>query len=509
MVSVATSSEFARKRKPRGLGLAFGNDQVAIPDTGGGSASQAMTSVPSSNPVTSTLPRTTRGLGTAANSNQPQHKTVAELTAEYASKDSPLMTLARTQGAQLANRRGLLNSSIASQASMDSILGVAVPMASQDSQQSLTRAENQLDRSLQERMQGRDISSREKISFAQIESSEGIAAAQRALDRELQATALSHADQQQIRDIASREGMAAADRALQEKLTLAEIGSREKISLADIASREGIAQAQMALDERLQAVQLDHNTQAQIRDIASREGMAEADRALDQALAELDVDSRERIALAQIESTEGLAEAERALDRELQNASLAAADEQQIRDIAAREGMAAADRALQETLQNRDFAFETEMREQDRQLQERIAGMNLNSDDRNAASQLMSNMLGQYATDFQTIMSNPNLSADDRTAQLESIKNFLDTRLSLVEQQYQVDLDWGLPGENDFTQGQATARIEQLYQQHLGRSPDLGGLDFWAAELANGTRTLEDIEAEFIRAAIREREAVS
>ncbi len=495
MVSMATSME----QKRRGLGPAFGNDMVALPGSGS-SASQSIQSA-----TTASLPSATRGLGVAAKTNQ--HKSVAQLVTDYTSKDSPLMTMARTEGLKAANRRGLLNSSMAAQASMDSVLANTLPMASQDSAQSLTRSENALDRQLQERMQGRDIASREKISFAQIESSEGIAEAQRALDRELQASALSHADQQQIRDIASREGMAAADRALQEKLGMADIASREKMTLAQIASTEGIAKAEMALDERMQKARIDADTQAQLRAIASNEGIAEAERALEQELATEDMALRERLSRNQIESAQELAQLDRELDERLHQSGLDAAEQQQIRDIASRESIAEADRAFQQALQDREFDFETQMRQQDRSLQERIANMNLDSDDRNAASQLMSNMLGQYATDFQTIMSNTNLSAEDRTAQLESIKNFLDTRLSLVEQQYTVDLDWGLPGEDDFTQGQATARVEQLYQQHLGRSPDLGGLDFWAGELANGNRTLEDIEAEFIRAAIREREA--
>jgi hypothetical protein len=56
---------------------------------------------------------------------------VAALTAE----DSPLMKQARTSGLQLANARGVLNSSIAAGASEDAALRAATPIASQEAAQ--------------------------------------------------------------------------------------------------------------------------------------------------------------------------------------------------------------------------------------------------------------------------------------------------------------------------------------------------------------------------------------
>lgn len=50
-------------------------------------------------------------------------------------KDNPLMTQARTGAAQYANKRGLLNSSIAAGAGEDAALRVALPIASQEAGQ--------------------------------------------------------------------------------------------------------------------------------------------------------------------------------------------------------------------------------------------------------------------------------------------------------------------------------------------------------------------------------------
>jgi hypothetical protein len=69
------------------------------------------------------------GLGVGATTD------VGKIAAEYAAQDSALMQRARTEGRQIANQRGLLNSSIAAQAAQNAILDRAIPMAQQESQQ--------------------------------------------------------------------------------------------------------------------------------------------------------------------------------------------------------------------------------------------------------------------------------------------------------------------------------------------------------------------------------------
>jgi hypothetical protein len=51
------------------------------------------------------------------------------------SQNNPLFQNARVEGMRFANRRGLLNSSIAGQAAQQAVLGVALPIASQEAQQ--------------------------------------------------------------------------------------------------------------------------------------------------------------------------------------------------------------------------------------------------------------------------------------------------------------------------------------------------------------------------------------
>jgi hypothetical protein len=122
---------------------------------------------------------------------------------------------------------------------------------------------------------------------------------------------------------------------------------------------------------------------------------------------------------------------DRDLQVKLQANTLSTADAQQIRDIASREGMASADRAFQQAMQGADRA-----------LQERLASWNLASSDRNAAAQFITNTQSLYESQLRAIMANTALSSTQRTEQLTSAKNLHNKQMALIEQLYDVDLDW-------------------------------------------------------------------
>lgn len=76
-------------------------------------------------------------LGSTAVPQVPQvpDYSVATKVNEITSKNSPLMQAAKTSGVKFANKRGLLNSSIAGEAAQEAVIKSALPIASQDSQQ--------------------------------------------------------------------------------------------------------------------------------------------------------------------------------------------------------------------------------------------------------------------------------------------------------------------------------------------------------------------------------------
>lgn len=225
---------------------------------------------------------------------------------QITSQSSPLMQAAKTEGMKLANRRGLMNSSMGVGAAQDAMLKYATPIASQDASQDFQRnqaargfeynmALGDQQRSSTERLAGEERALQERMQGREIGSTEKMAAAQRALEQSMQTAQISAADRQQVRDIASKEGLAAAERQLQdlmqrrgieseERRQERSITSAEKMGFADIESREGVDAARRALEQTLQARQISATDKQQIRDVASREGMAAAERELQKLL---------------------------------------------------------------------------------------------------------------------------------------------------------------------------------------------------------------------------------
>jgi hypothetical protein len=106
------------------------------------------------------------------------------------------------------------------------------------------------------------------------------------------------------------------------------------------------------------------------------------------------------------------------------------------------EGMQAKDIANQKAMQQTDIGFRQGEGALDRATQEKLAGWNLKSQDRNAAAQFLTNMETMYQSAYQSVMSNPNLDKTQRTAQLTAAKTMRDKQLNFVEQMYNIDLNW-------------------------------------------------------------------
>ena len=136
----------------------------------------------------------------------PADASVATQLGKVLASDSPLLTQARTRAAQVANRRGLLNSSLAVQAGEAAAFDVALPIASQEAGQ------------IQQRnLQGR-----------QIASTEGLAS----------------------RELGSREALTREALSSQERTTAAEIAGRQAVSEAGIAAQERISASGIAAFDR-------------------------------------------------------------------------------------------------------------------------------------------------------------------------------------------------------------------------------------------------------------------
>jgi len=290
---------------------------------------------------------------------------VATKVNDIASKDSALNQMARTEGLKAANRRGLLNSSMAIGESQDAVLKNALPIASQDAAQ----------------------------AFAKNQSAKAF---------EYGMTAQEGQQQFQSGERLGGEAFQTGERLGSEVFQRGENVEARGWQTAENIAQRGFVGSQADLDrdlqQTLQTEQIDATQQGQIRQIASVEGIEAANRALQSALQENDINYRMR---------------EGGLDRAA---------------------------ALQ--AQQNDISFQTSQNTATRDLQLKIANMNLGSTERAAASQFVTNMESMYQSSVQSIMANTALDAKTRTSLLTSSKNLRDTQLNLVEQMYNIDLKW-------------------------------------------------------------------
>lgn len=210
---------------------------------------------------------------------QPQvDDTVAGNVAKLASQDSALNQMARTEGLKAANRRGLLNSSMAVNASQDAVLQNIMPIATQDAAQAFQK--NQAARQFEYGMVGQ--TQQQGWQTAENIAQRGFLGTQADLDRDLQSTLQANQinanDALQIRQIASTEGIESANRALQKALQETDIQFRMSEGKLD---REAAVAAQE-------------------RDIAFKKSESALDRSLQEQIAKWNLSSNDRNAAAQM-----------------------------------------------------------------------------------------------------------------------------------------------------------------------------------------------------------------
>jgi hypothetical protein len=216
------------------------------------------------------------------------------------SQDSDYMKLARTSGLQTANKRGLLNSSIAAGASEAEALKAAAPLAQQNSQnmasRNLARVQGYFEgerqdkdianklvmqgidikadeahdvRDLEARLQvqGIDIAARSEELGRQLASNRELADLNIAAESERLGRQLSASEEQQIRQIASTEGLAKLEAEMKESQFGRELASREDMTRLQEAG--ATSRANLDAATRVQLQEMDNLSQEQKASLAA------------------------------------------------------------------------------------------------------------------------------------------------------------------------------------------------------------------------------------------------
>ena len=219
---------------------------------------------------------------------------VAQLN-RITSQDSDYMKLARTSGLQTANKRGLLNSSIAAGASQAAAIASAAPLALQNSQSMAARnlerlssgfaglrqqaqfghettmqqaqldaaaAQQQKDIAARLTMQGIDIQSQKDLQAAAQSHAQQLAQMNIDAESERLGRQLTAAEEQQIRDLASRDMLTRLELASRENISANELMNR--LDITNITEAGATTRANLDAATRLQLMTAENLSQEQV-----------------------------------------------------------------------------------------------------------------------------------------------------------------------------------------------------------------------------------------------------
>lgn len=242
---------------------------------------------------------------------KPDDTSVSKRMTGLLSKNDPYMQQATTTGKKAANRRGLLNSTMAVTAVEDSRIRAALPIASQEAGQAHQRnlqgrdiqyrdISDQRNIGAQREFLGTEIASRERMQDRDIGSREGMQLADLAAAKERLGMSLSQEEKLALANISSREGMQAADiEAARERLSM-ELGNRASLQQAELAAAKERLGMQLSQQDSLALEELRAAEERLGIEISSRQAMQARDIELQERLAQMNLGANDRNAAAQI-----------------------------------------------------------------------------------------------------------------------------------------------------------------------------------------------------------------
>jgi hypothetical protein len=334
---------------------------------------------------------------------------VASQVTALASKDSELNRMAATEGLKAANRRGLLNSSMAVGASQDAVLKNLMPIATQDAGQNFLK--NQAAKAFEYGMTAQD-------------DTQAFTTGER-----LGTQGFTSAEAKALRDWQTSEALAGRNWQTGERIGTQGWQTGERLGTQEWQSGEALAGRMWQTGERLGTQ--DFTTRERLGAQSWESDEQALNRALETALQNGRITSAEKVAFAQMRNEKGIAEAANALHWKEFSTNLNFLVSQN-----------KLDRAQATALQNDAQAFDATQNLAVRNLQDKIAKMNLSGTMQTVAAQAISTAANQYQVQFNTIMANPDLSATARAEQLTGAQNRYSNQMKLFEDFFDIDIQW-------------------------------------------------------------------
>lgn len=304
---------------------------------------------------------------------------------------------AEAAGTRTAQRRGLINSSIAAGASRGAAINAAAPLAMQEAQQRAGRNSIRLDGTLQRERLGMSIDSNEKMQGLDIASREGMQTQALAAEAERLGRQLTAQEQAQIRDITNAQLMQGRDLENRTQLTTMELEGRSRLQTQALAAESERLGRQLSAAEQENIRNISSQQFMQTRDIGSREGM-------------LATELQSREAMQREEAASLLQRLNLTNEAENVRANLTAATQVQ------------------------------------------VATLNNLSQEQQATLSYYANMSGNYLQAAASVWNNPDIPAPARQAAIDQFASVLTSGINMPAALYGTNLNWGTG-----TGGSATA----------------------------------------------------
>ena len=240
---------------------------------------------------------------------------MANQVTKLASKDSELNRMAAVEGLKVANRRGLLNSSMGVEASQDAVLKNVIPIAGQDAQTAanknaaakafeygLTAQEAQQTWQTGEREAGQGFITSERLGTQTFQGAQAEAERKWQTGENVAARGWQTAENIAQRGFLSTQ--AELDRTLERTLQANQIKANDILQIRQIASTEGIEAANRALQKTLQENDIEFRMREGKLDREAAKAAQTADIAFQQQEGRLTRDLQERIANMNLSSSD-------------------------------------------------------------------------------------------------------------------------------------------------------------------------------------------------------------
>jgi hypothetical protein len=383
------------------------------------------------------------------------------------SKGSPYVEQARQSGVTTAQKRGLLNSTMAASAGEKAAIESALPIATQDANATNTAGmagyTGKLDaaKSTQtyeqqkglvgvqaeasSKLQSQAARETAAIETMKADIASGLSvqeATQKAYQTSYEASIAAGLSEQQAKQQAALESQKAASQyALQER----QLGSEEARAAAEIEARKYLSAEQIAAQKALSTDQIIANRDNLQAELLSRDTINSKTIAGQKAIADLDASVREKLSAADIAARKEMSTAEIQARVDLLN--------QEYQNKIGPNGLIAAQTAADKTLEDIRQAGATERAN----AVNAIETSKLSAAEKESAGQLITNLGTTYAEQVANVQRDPNVPTASKKTVISGLTTAYRNSLMIIGATTGVEIQWESAGVTPATDTETAA----------------------------------------------------